>query len=181
MTLKEKVERALKYGEEQLIASGSLMALFHAESADGKLFIIATPWPNDEEKVKTLNILRCMFVAESIVNYVLLSEIWVKSCDGDEEYENYKKTGKMPCEYDDKDEALFGLGVNLAGEICAETKLIKRDAAGKITHLVPYKKEDDTTKMTGRMTELLHPLGKEMPQYVRDSLKVLWKHMSREI
>lgn len=172
--LKPLIELAMKDARERVLEGDEYMRMFFAADAEGKVNIICAPsmGPDDGQ---ILQFLRMVFVAWGVVQYAMVSEVWV-SHDLD-----HHKSGKTPSEDPKRSEAIMALAVrHLRGESGETIKAIS--AARALITRNPTAVSDieweQGTQFGGRMTELLPPPDvPTLPEPIRKAiLKAIEAH-----
>lgn len=72
----ERLRDDVSFAEKMLIKDGRLAPMFFLQSDDG-LFVVATPYGNDDEKAHTYRIITMMCVAHDVYGFCSLSEAWM--------------------------------------------------------------------------------------------------------
>ncbi len=159
--LYQMMERSWKFAVETFDPIEDSMVQYLAETADGKLYMFATPWSNDFEKTMVLNILRKKFKEDNIKRYVMVSEAWTAAYPAGMTNDKPKI---MPSEHPERIEKLVLLGVDPeAQEVMQYAATIHRDSEGKRS-LGERESLEMSTTVGGVMLELLGPFTQRTVQ-----------------
>lgn len=147
--MRELMEQQMAVCKARVEAGEELMPHFVAWDREGAAHVIATPWGDEEEKVRTLRMLKTFFTWKGVERYVMVSEAWVvvRSPDSTDRRE--------PRNCEDRQEVITMMGVSRK-EVLACNALIATDGAVRAVAEAVWNEPGTTS---GRMADLLPPEG----------------------
>jgi hypothetical protein len=130
-------------------AGEELLPHFVAWDRDGCVHMIATPWGDEAEKVRTVKMLGMFFAWKGVDRYIMVSEAWVvvRSVDSTDRRE--------PRNCEDRRECIAMIGVTRSETIACNAMIAGTLPDRAVSEVVWQ--EPGTT--SGRMADLLPPEG----------------------
>lgn len=147
--MRELMEQQMAESKARVEAGEELMPHFVAWDREGTVHIIATPWSDEAEKVRTLRMLKTFFMWKGVDRYIMVSEAWVvvRSPDSTDRRE--------PRLCEDRRECITMMGVTRS-ETIACNALIAGTLPERAVADVVWQEPGTTS---GRMADLLPPEG----------------------
>lgn len=144
--MRELMEQQMAESKARVEAGEELMPHFVAWDREGMVHIIATPWGDEAEKVRTLRLLKTFFAWKGVERYITVSEAWVvvRSVDSTDHRE--------PRNCEDRRECITMMGVTRHETIACNALTLPERAVAEVVW-----QERGTT--SGRMADLLPPEG----------------------
>lgn len=164
----KRYEDALAFAKDVMKQHGYLLTIWIAwRGEESHTFIV--PLFDDEQKALVLSLLNIIFVTGQYDQYINLTEGWMVSTDP-----NKIKSNVRPSQDPGKKEVV------VITSVTKEEKKVKffeilRNKKEQVTDLVGL---DPETEIKGRMTELLNPLPKDIPEEMFFMAKALFHHFS---
>lgn len=152
--LKNEIEKMSEEVLRDFKKTGSIPTMFIATKIDGEKMIVFTPWRDEKEKDQTLTALKDVFATNHVQFYLMISEVWYKKFDSDEDYKN-REHNKQPSEYEDKSEGFQIAGSTINGLKAMKGWQILKTDKGEISEIKEVYNTDDLQSLGGRMFELL--------------------------
>ena len=148
-TLQQLFELARDNAAKMFNETGEVLPMWHAVCGNGEHALIATPWGGDDDKDKTIVMLRALFAEKQVKRYAFICEAWVAKLQGADLLEE----GPRPSEHPNRREVLCIAVEDRSGKQLSGHYFILRPEQGKPT-LSPFHL-DEFDAVSGRMTGLL--------------------------
>lgn len=148
MELREELERAQAFSREQMEERGEVLPFFLAWDGDGVGHYLMTPWGSEEEKVRTLGLLRLFFRWRRVTHYVQVSEAWVI----ERTPEQRAVDRRAPAECEDRREVIVVNAVSHDAAVAGQCPIARDGDVVAVGELKVHEGES-----TGRMMDLLPP------------------------
>lgn len=144
--MRELMEQQMAESKARVEAGEELMPHFVAWDREGTVHIIATPWSDEAEKVRTLRMLKTFFMWKGVERYIMVSEAWVvvRSPDSTDHRE--------PRLCEDRRECITMMGVTRSETIACNARILPERAVAEVVW-------QETGTTSGRMADLLPPEG----------------------
>lgn len=127
---------------------------FVGEDADGKIFILVTPFEDESQRKLVLMAVRQKFKEHGIVRYAMASETWSVT----KRVEDIADDEPLPYEHPDREDSLLVFAVDKAGNVLSRNaRIIVADDRKR--HLEPIDMKG--ASVTGMMVDLLKGLDDE--------------------
>jgi hypothetical protein len=139
------IELAIKFFKEK----GELWPTFIGIKKNGEQLLIISPWSNDEEKRRAVDVVRLHFVATDVQEYVFMCEAWFKTTQD----KDWRPTGSLEQEPDRMQALVIVQGWKEEGQINLDSKMFKIHDDKTIDDF----STKDAKAFEGTFTELLPP------------------------
>lgn len=160
LDLGEWMKTELEFNKKIVSAGEELYPRWVGQSTDGKIYVFATPWTDEDDKRRHVAHVRAMFAIYDIERYLFSAEAWVARQKGD------KPLDCMPSEHPDRTEALIVVAVDRHAPMECSVPLT-RDENGKVSFGEPIV----CTQIEGRMASLLPDPGRpQVPVALREKV-----------
>lgn len=161
-------EHAVEFARDKFLTGKEVMPTFIVKNEAGETSFIVCPWRDEEEKQQTITYLKVFFVAQKVVEYAFMSEMWFKAFPTLED----RPSGPI-CDMPDKREGLFIVSCRMEDgkiEQMAKSYEVFRENGGIRLADMNY-----DSHMEGSFLEMLTP--KEVSAEDRSQLKRLLEYL----